>query len=183
MATTNEVFAAAEFQALPLEFIVSAPLLGVIKAQTVATQTTKDFIEQFKKDSIEFTVKTASESTGQSAATSTVETKINAPLLSMVPIPHIRIDSFTTSFKYEISQVQTIKKSTEGGGDVTIGAAGILSKFVDISLKGNVTSSKSSESVLNRSGSLDITLHASEAPMPEGLARILSLLSKTIPGQ
>jgi hypothetical protein len=35
--------------------------------------------------------------------------------------------------------------------------------------------------VLNRSGVIEITLHASEAPIPEGLARVLNLLAKTIP--
>jgi hypothetical protein len=48
-------------------------------------------------------------------------------------------------------------------------------------LKGSVTSRSSTESTTNRSGHLEITLHASEAPMPEGLARILSLLAHAVP--
>ena len=35
---------AAEFQALPLAFIVAAPLKAAVDAQTVAAQTTRNFI-------------------------------------------------------------------------------------------------------------------------------------------
>ncbi len=33
---------------------------------------------------------------------------------------------------------------------------------------------------MNRSGTLEITVHASEAPMPEGLAKVLGLLANAI---
>ena len=69
------------------------------------------------------------------------------------------------------------------GVSLEAGTTGILASFVKASLKGNVSSQSSSESVMNRSGVLEITVHASEAPIPEGLARILNLLSKTIPAQ
>jgi hypothetical protein len=34
---------------------------------------------------------------------------------------------------------------------------------------------------MNRSGMLEMTVHASESPIPEGLAKILNLLASTIP--
>jgi hypothetical protein len=49
---------------------------------------------------------------------------------------------------------------------------------VQATLKGSVSSSSSSEATTNRSGTLDITVRASEAPIPEGLARLLTLLSR-----
>lgn len=69
------------------------------------------------------------------------------------------------------------------GISLEAGTTGLLANFVKASLKGNVSSQSSSESVMNRSGVLEITLHASEAPIPEGLARILNLLAKTIPAE
>jgi hypothetical protein len=174
----QEILPAAEFQSLPLEFIISAPLMGVIKSQAIAAQATLEFINTFKDQTVEFenTIDTTT-----AGAASQQKVSIKAPLLTMVPIPHIRIDSFTTHFKYEISQAVTEKKSCDMGVSLDAGSTGILSKFVNASIKGNVSSQSSSESTMNRSGVLEITLHASEAPIPEGLARILNLLAKTIP--
>ena len=174
----TEIVPAAEFQSLPLEFIISAPLLGVIKAQAVAAQATLDFINALKDQTVEFTNLTTSSDGG---TTTTQNVTVKAPLLAMTPVPHMRIDSFTTHFKYEISQVVSEKKSLDMGLSLEAGTTGILASFVKASLKGNVSSQSSSESTMNRSGVLEITLHASEAPIPEGLARILNLLSKTIP--
>lgn len=64
--------------------------------------------------------------------------------------------------------------------DLNAGTGATLSPWVSATLKGNVTSKATSDSSLNRSGTLDITIEASEAPMPEGLAKILSLLSNSI---
>lgn len=176
----NEIVPAAEFQSLPLEFIISAPLLGVIKAQAIAAQATLDFINTFKTQTVEFENVTTATTDGNASVQNVT---VKAPLLAMTPIPHIRIDSFTTHFKYEISQVVSEKKSLDMGISLEAGTTGLLANFVKASLKGNVSSQSSSESVMNRSGVLEITLHASEAPIPEGLARILNLLAKTIPAE
>jgi hypothetical protein len=99
----------------------------------------------------------------------------------MVPVPHLRIDALTTTFRYEINQLKKETKEQEGklAGDAKLGW--LLSKFVDFKLEGSLSGRSSDESSMNRSGSLEITVHASEAPIPEGLSRILSFLASTIP--
>src|SRR5690349_6694102 len=94
----NEILPAAEFQSLPLEFIISAPLSGAVKAQAVAADSARRFIEQFKDASVKFTAATVKNGT-------TKKIDVEVPLLSMVPVPHLRIDSLTIDFKYEISQI------------------------------------------------------------------------------
>lgn len=167
---------ATEFQALPLEYIIAAPLLGVIKAQAAAAAATQAYIgsliENGKPKTIDLELSSATD-TGQK------KSKISAPLLSMVPVPHIRIDSFTTHFKYEISEATKASKEMDYGA--TLDADLVKNPFFNISLKGNVSGKSAEESVMNRSGMLEITIHASEAPIPEGLARLLSALSKALP--
>jgi hypothetical protein len=99
----------------------------------------------------------------------------------MVPVPHLRIDSITSTFKYEITQIQSQEQSKESVFGGSAGTVGLLSKFVSVSLNGSVSSASKESSTMNRSGSLEITVHASEAPIPEGLAKILSILSSSIP--
>src|SRR5262249_6100306 len=106
---------------------------------------------------------------------------VTAPLLSMVPVPHLRIDSLTVHFIYEITQTVRDTQQTDKTVSLDVGTAGLLSNWVKASLKGSVGSKSSHESTLNRSGQLEITLHASEAPIPEGLNRLLSLLASTVP--
>jgi len=182
-----QVQPAAEFQALPLEYIVSAPLVAAVRAQSAVAETTRNFIESMlyeengkkKPVVVEFSA-VIKDSPGGEDAKKGHEVSISAPLLSIVPVPHLRIDSITTNFKYEITQ--TIKKSNEKEAEaklnVKTGAA--LSPWVSASLEGRVSSKSSEESVMNRSGTLEITVHASEAPLPEGLAKILGLLSNAI---
>src|SRR6185295_18746741 len=124
----NELLPAAEFQSLPLEFIISAPLSGAIKAQAIAADTARKFIEAFKDTNVEFTAATVKNGVDK-------KVKVQVPLLSMVPVPHLRIDSLTVDFKYEIAQIVADKKSLETGFDMDVGSAGILSNFVKASIK------------------------------------------------
>jgi hypothetical protein len=183
MADNTNISLAAEFQALPLESIIAAPLKGAIEAQAVAAATTKAFIDSMidkdgKPVNVHFKI---ARNSADASGTAKTEASIDVPLLSMVPIPHLRIDSITTHFKYEISLAEKKEKEFGWGVDVQAGTTGLLAKFVSVSLKGNVSSKSREESVMNRSGMLEITVHASESPMPEGLAKILNLLSSTIP--
>ena len=175
---------AAEFQALPLESIIAAPLKGAIEAQALAAATTKAFIESMidkdgKPVAVQF--KIARNIVDPSGTSSIEAATIDAPLLSIIPIPHLGIDSLTINFKYEINLAETNEKDStwEVGG--TAGTTGFLSKLVNISLKGSVSSTSREQSVMNRSGMLEMTVHASESPIPEGLAKILNLLASTIP--
>jgi hypothetical protein len=182
MANT-EIQPAVEFQALPLEFIVASPLIAAVKAQAMIAETTKGFITKLIDDkgkpiTVDFTI--AYKETDTSGKTQNKSAMINAPLLSLVPVPHLRIDSLTTHFKYEISQTAKVASSKDLGVDLEAKSGALLSPWVSASLKGSVSSKASEESTMNRSGVLEITVHASEAPIPEGLAKILNLLAGSI---
>lgn len=182
----DQLVPAAEFQSLPLESIIAAPLKAAIQAQIIAAETTRSFIESMldkdgKPINVKFLVERNVE-TGQNPTKASVA--INTPLLSMVPIPHLQINSITTHFRYEVSDIRKEEKQKEGTVGGTAGTTGLLSKFVNISLNGSLSTKSREESQINRSGVLEVTVNASEAPIPEGLARILDILAKsvTIPG-
>ena len=172
----ENILPSAEFQALPLQYIIAAPLKGVIEAQKVAADSTKTYIESMigkdgKPISVSFDA-AVSNGDGQNTVS------INAPLLSIVPVPHIRIDSFTTKFSYQISQVSKEATQTSKGAEVDAKIGG--NPWVKASVKGHISSTSSKESTMNRSGSLEITVNASESPMPEGLARLMTILSDAV---
>lgn len=178
----DQLVPAAEFQSLPLESILAAPLKAAIQGQIIAADTTQSFIKSLLNDDGKpYTIKFAvskNVQTGDKATNTTVN--IDAPLLAMVPIPHLQINSVTTHFKYEVSDVRKVDCSKDSSATGNVGTNGLLSKFVNISLNGSISTKSREESQINRSGVLDITVHASEAPMPEGLARIIDILAKSV---
>ena len=168
----------AEFQALPLEYLVSAPLVAAVNAQRVAAESTKNFVQSMIEDGKPITVDFSVDSKAADGSSSSID--VSAPLLAMVPVPHLRIDSLTTRFTFEISQTFRNASSTEKSINTEISSGKMLSPWVSASLKGSASSKGSKESTLNRSGQLDITVQASESEIPEGLARVLSLLTSAI---
>jgi Protein of unknown function (DUF2589) len=176
----NPVVPAAEFQALPLDFVIASPLISAVKAQAVAAAATRDFINAFKNPKDD-TPESVSFVFSYLDGTDKKTANISAPLLSIIPVPHLRIDSLTVHFLYEVTQTTRETASTDKAVDLSAGTTGILSKFVQASFKGSISSRSANESTMNRSGQLEITVHASEAPIPEGLSRLLSLLASAIP--
>lgn len=189
MATETNTLPATDFQSLPLDFIIAAPLIATVNAQKTAAETTKAFVVdflnpinggdgkpsgRFEPQTVNFNLKV--QENDAAGASKTRDVQLNVPLLSMVPVPHMRIDSLTMHFKYEVSQVVGQKRERTTQGEAS-GAVKYL-PFFEASLKGSLSSSSSEQSTTNRSGMIEITVHASEAPIPEGLARLLSLLAK-----
>jgi len=169
----------AEFQALPLDFMISAPLVAAVKAQRIAAESTKGFIESMidngKPYMVEFSVDQ------QLADGTSSELKVNAPLPALVPVPHLRIDALTIDFSFEISQTYRDASETGKSVEMKVASGKALSPWVSASMKGSASSKGSKESTLNRSGQLQIHVSASESEIPEGLARVLSLMTSAIP--
>jgi hypothetical protein len=168
---------AAEFQALPLDTIVSAPLTAAVKAQRAAAEATKQFIESMIKDDEPVMVDFKIDHTDDEGNTTT---SVKAPLLSLVPVPHLRIDKLTIDFVYEVSQTRMSEEARSKSLDLDVSAGPPL-PWLKASLKGSISSESRSKSTMNRSGELRIHVSASESPIPEGLSRILSLLARSVP--
>ena len=178
----------AEFQQLPLHAIIAEPLMAVIDAQSKSALATQAYIQNFLQTpgttgntSNAMTVNFNTSVVNAQDPTKTNSVTVSAPLLSIVPIPNIKIDSLSISFKYEIGQVITSSadKSTQLGGTLNA-KVGFAAWGANLSLSGSVTTDSKQSSTTNRSGALDIEVHASEAAIPEGLAKILSILSNSV---
>jgi hypothetical protein len=61
------------------------------------------------------------------------------------------------------------QEETSSSADLKVGTTGILSKFVEATLHGNIAHTSSSESTTNRGGTLEIMVRASQSAMPVGL--------------
>lgn len=131
---THNVNIGAELQALPLEYLVSAPLVAAIKGQGLAAQTTADFINSvlLKGDgtdvpqavmvafSYDMTVPDPTDPT----TSLTKNTTLSVPLMALVNVPHLQIEDMNISFEFKIRDLQTTANSFGLANKTTIEAEG-----------------------------------------------------------
>jgi len=177
----KDINAGAEFAALPLEYMITTPLVATVKAQAAAADATRAYIERLidpqtrKPIGVNFAINYKDDQGGSKSTT------FDAPLLAMVPVPHLRIDALDIDFNYSVSQTIGETSAFEWGVDAEVkGGANWGVAHVEATVKGHVQSKSALDSQVNRSGALAIKVHASEAPIPEGLARVLTMLSNTL---
>ena len=207
----------AELQALPLEYMLGTPLTAVIKAQALAAQTTVSFIEKvgLEEDPAtgELSVRTAAFAFSQPVpdpanpgAVIVQDTLLTVPILTLAPIPFIRVSDLNVSFEFKIRDVSSNQSKTEitgktgfentttvegkiGFGGGVIGFLGGASGSSSVESKTNVTASvsatyqSSNRQMTDRSATFKMTMNAIQDALPEGLSRVLTILNDSINSQ
>src|SRR5881396_4431010 len=96
-----DVSIGGELQALPLGFLLGAPMKAAIEAQALAAQTTADFIQNVCLDStsgttqavmIDFTFKQTLPDPADPSTTVTRDIDMTVPLLAITQVPYLRIN-------------------------------------------------------------------------------------------
>lgn len=160
----------AEFQSIPLEYLIGAPLVAAVRAQALSTNELLAFLAQMAGKQSDFTYK----QTG--ADGKAVTRQISVPSLALVPPPCLSIESLHVSLKFEVRQTIGVVKETAASATLEAGTGAALSPWVKASLSGTLSHKNTSTDETNRSGTYEISLQAGQAPIPEGLARVLSAL-------
>ena len=114
---------------------------------------------------------------------------LNVPLLTIVPIPYIAINSVDINFKANInassSSVSENSSHTEYGGEVDAKAKLNLGLFsLEANLKANYSTKKDSkateESKYSVESTIDVAVKAGQESMPAGMAKILEMLNGAV---
>jgi hypothetical protein len=188
--------ATGQLGALPFGNIIGGPLVAAVEAQAKAARSTVDFIQSVAYKPLPSgttdpetarelqTVEFVYESGGQNV-------KLSVPLLSIVPIPYIRIDDMTIQFKANISAETASEDTTteETKKDVN---ANVTGKYgwgpakVEASFNASYSAKKDSTSAANSKYSveytMDIYIHAVQDDMPGGMVEVLKILKENIKG-
>lgn len=191
--TSGADVALGQLTNIPFGQLVAAPLKAAIEAQAIAADTTINFIKEigFSEDAngaLEATTVTFSYQ-----APSGEKSILTVPVLAIVPIPYIEIETLDIDFKAKItasgssSESQTTSKSASFGGS----ASGSFSKKspgkafkANLAISGGVSSKKDSTSTRDSKYSVeycyDLHVHATQPGPPAGLSKILSILESTL---
>jgi Protein of unknown function (DUF2589) len=195
---------------LPFGNIIGGPMKAAIEAQALAARSTIEFIqtvgfEQQNDDALFPSIDAASGKVSdtnssfgkvrtvtfeyQQQNVNGTETKatLTVPLLTIVPIPFLRIDEMTIDFMAKMTEEYKHKNSTNTNLDIAVNSNFQYKAFWSpVSANFNVAvSSKHSASSENSSrfsteATMSVHVRAVQDSMPGGMAKILQILENAI---
>ncbi|HSU39205.1 MAG TPA: DUF2589 domain-containing protein [Polyangiaceae bacterium] len=177
-----------ELAAIDFEDLIGGPLMAAIKAQAKAAITTTNFIQSFaftQGSGGQQQLKVVSFDFGQVLDSTLIGqlsnmTVIKVPLLTIIPIPFIRIDSMTVDFNVNLHS--TSKTTMSNDFTFSLSASG---SYMGIGLAASVSDRNTyqNESTVDDTYSMHVNVHAVQDQMPGGMAQVLGIFSSIIQSQ
>lgn len=206
-------YATETLTAIPFGALIGGPLKAAIEAQALAARTTIDFIKavgfeppKASDEDDPFSIEpnpepkepalgpvrnvTFTYQVEQADGTKQLAT-LTVPILTIVPIPYIRIDEMTIDFTAKIVEQQVNKSSSsyESSSSQSQGSSygwgawwwwGAVNVNYNSSFSSKHSSSSSSASKYQTEYTMNVHVRAVQDDIPAGLSRILTILSDTI---
>ncbi len=180
---------------LPLSSMIGGPLTAAIEAQSAAAVSTLLFITGLcMKDGGDNAVGalkeiafkyTTTEDTPGVTPSKTITKSVNVPLLFLVPIPFIRIESVNIAFTMRLSEsgLSESTKEKSGSQSYMLKISGGL-PYISAGFKGSFSSSYKntahSENRYNNEMNFDVNVQAKQDDMPGGLKKVFEILEPQI---
>lgn len=187
-----------QFKGLPMEELIGGPLSAACRANLMLAKSTADFINQVgfvspteidaktghnkpSEDIIPRMVDFSFERPGQNATTGELKVesvRVMVPLLAIVPVPNLQIDTVNVNFDMEVRSSTSEKSTQDQEGSVEgSGKAGWGPFSVSVTIKGKVSAHKEHTRSSDNSAKYHVEVSAKSAGIPEGLARVLDILA------
>jgi hypothetical protein len=187
--STPSQVATSALTGIPFASIIGAPLKAAIEAQAMAAETTWKFIQQVGLNTDPATGEKKAVNVSFDFMQDGREVRLNVPLLTIVPIPYIAINSIDIAFKAKINAESSSHNEASESTNLDVNAKleakigfGPFSAKLDVSA--GYSSKKDSKATQDSKYSveytLDIAVKAGQESMPAGLARVLDILNNCI---
>lgn len=170
--------------ALPMEQIIGGPLQAIIKAQSMAAHTTAEFITNVGLETVGSATKARTvafsfdrKKVTDTGTESTETVSLNVPLLTILPIPFIRVEQATIDFSCTVasSNIDTSKTNFGLSASASGGFFGVKA-----SLNTSFSTESTHKSEVTRTATLKVQVKAVQDKMPAGLEKILEILQTAI---
>ena len=175
---------ADQFKGLPMEELIGAPLLAAATASGKLSMQTAEFIQDVGVDATTGELKTVGFSYKKSitAADGTISSEdktIKVPTLAIVNIPNLQVKEVNIDFEMEVKQQTSTssKLSTEVKAQAKYSST--FSPF-SASITATVAGSRENQRSSDNSAKYTVKVVARDDGMPEGLSRVLTMLSNII---
>lgn len=184
-----------ELSSIDFQSMIGGPLNAVIKAQAQSAQTSVDFIKSVgfnpsdaaenpgKPTMVTFEYDKIIEITDAEGVITPTPTpmKLTVPILTMLPIPFIRVEETTIDFNAKINSVVESTTASSSELNVSLGVKGGWGP-VSAELKCSYSNKKSTSSTAKteRTYSLIIHVRAVQDELPAGMEKLLGVLENSI---
>lgn len=171
-------------QGLPFENLIGGPLNACIKAQNDAAKTSINFIDEVCLNKDKETGEKSAVYVSFSFIQNGRKVVINVPMIAIVPIPYIAINSIDISFKATVNGVESESSSTETeyeskGNKKSTRKTGWFRKkttTINSTFSTKRDSKSTQDSKFSVEATIDVAVHAGQESMPAGMAKILEML-------
>ena len=172
------------FESLPLGQLICGPIVEVAKGQSELCRVYLDYLFQlaFKDGDPSKGINSVKFQLQRQIVTPEGDVKpvtydVEAPLLSLVPVPAFTMDETTVQFTMENKEVVTDKTGSKSSLDTTakFSAWGFSS-----SVQGKVSASHDNTRTSDQSAKYDIVARAAQQPPAEGMAKLTALFASVM---
>ncbi len=177
-----------QFKGLPMESLIGGPLQAACKANLMLAKTTADYInavgfEPAAADGTPGAVRNVDfqfERPNQGADGKIVmeEVHVRVPMLAIVPIPNLQVDTVDVVFDMEVKSSTSDSESSDTEASLDAHAKVGWGPFsCDVQIHGKTSSHKEHSRTSDNSAKYHVEVHASNAGTPEGLSRVLDMMA------
>ena len=171
-------------QGIPFENLIGGPLSACIQAQNDAAMTSINFINNVCLNEDKETGEKSAIYVSFSFIQNGRKVVINVPLIDIVAIPYIEINSIDISFKATVNGVESESSSTETeyeskGNKKSTRKSGLFRRkttTINSTFSTKRDSKSTQDSKFSVEATIDVAVHAGQESMPAGMAKILEML-------
>ena len=181
---------ANQFSGLDMAALIGGPLTAACNAQTMLARSTLNFIEEVglepadasgvrKVRTANFSFDRTADGTDGKMGSENVE--MNVPLLAIVNVPALSIDTVDVTFHMEVKSSTSSQSSSDKNAELDATAGLKIGPFsLDVKIKGSISCHESNTRSSDNSAKYHVQVHASQQKTPEGLMRMLDILSSAV---
>ena len=171
-------------QGIPFKNLIGGPLSACIQAQNDAAMTSINFINNVCLNEDKETGEKSAIYVSFSFIQNGRKVVINVPMIAIVPIPYIAINSVDISFKATVNGVESESSSTETeyeskGNKKSTRKSGLFRRkttTINSTFSTKRDSKSTQDSKFSVEATIDVAVHAGQESMPAGMAKILEML-------
>lgn len=182
---------ANQFSGLDMAALIGGPLKAACDAQSMLARSTLNFIEEVGLEKADengvrrirtanFSFNRATEDTGDGNVLNE-EVEMKVPLLAIVNVPALSIEMVDITFDMEVKSSESSQSTNDKTGELDATAGLKIGPFsMNVKIKGSVSCHESNTRSSDNSAKYHVQVRANQQKTPEGLSRMLDILSSAV---
>ncbi|WP_139672079.1 DUF2589 domain-containing protein [Pseudomonas sp. F16(2018)] len=188
-----------QFRGLPMGDLIGGPLTAACDAQVRLANATADFIKVIgflppapdpnntdpnrvgDVRTVSFRFDRPSTSKPDDGTIPMERVELEVPLLAVVKVPNLSINKVDITFDMEVKNSEQSREATDAQAAMSAEASvGWWPFSAKVNISGSVSSHKENTRSTDQSAKYHVEVHAADDGMPEGLARVLDMISQSV---